>query len=188
MQAFGQIQQGRAAEAQAKSEQEILNFNARLKEREGEAQLERARAEARVFEREGEALGARQRVGFAKGGVLTAGTPALVLEETAQELEADRLQILREGFLARSFALSEAEGLRFSGRAARARGTNIKRASQLQAFGSILTGLGSVARPTTKSGTTRRTRRIGSGRSGPSPVGQRSGPGGTGPLAQRSKR
>ncbi len=53
--AYGQIQQGKAAEAQAKAEQEILNQNAVLKEREAAAELERSRAAAERFEREGEA-------------------------------------------------------------------------------------------------------------------------------------
>jgi hypothetical protein len=145
IQAFGQIQEGRAAEAEAKAQQDILEFNAKLKEREAKAAIDRARVEAGIFEREGEALQARQQVSFAKGGVLGTGTPALVLEETAQELEADRLQILREGFLAESFAKTEATGLRFQGRAARARGTNIKRASRFKAAGSILSGIGKAA-------------------------------------------
>ncbi len=143
IQAFGQIQQGKAADEQAKAEQAILEHNARLKEREAAAELERSREEARQFGKEGKVLQAKQQVGFAKGGVLTTvGTPALVLEETAQELEADRREILREGFLAESFRKDEASGLRFQGRAARVRGKNLKAASKLQAAGTLLSGAG----------------------------------------------
>jgi hypothetical protein len=142
--AYGKYQQGKAAEAQAEAEQDILNYNATLKERQAAAELERSRAEARRFQREGEALTAEQVTGFAKGGVLTQGTPALVLETTAQELEADRMAILREGFLAESFRRSEAEGLRYEGRAARARGRNIRRGSTLAAAGTLLTGYGTA--------------------------------------------
>ncbi len=143
IQAFGAIQEGKAAEAQGRAEQDILEQNAALKRREAAAELERARAEARRFGKEGEVLQAKQRVGFAKGGVLaTTDTPALVLEETAQELEADRMSILREGFLSESFRLSEAANLQFQGRAAKARGENIKRASRFKAAGSILSGVG----------------------------------------------
>ena len=145
-QAYGQYQQGKAAEAQGKAEQDILNYNARLKERQATAELERARTEARRFGKEGEALLATQQVGIAKGGVLaTVGTPALLLEQTAQELEADRMAILKEGFLAESFRLSEATGLRFQGASAKARGKNIKRGARLAAAGTLLTGLGTAA-------------------------------------------
>lgn len=146
IQAYGQIQEGKAAAAQAKSEQEILNYNAEIKEREATLEVERAQAEARRFKKEGEVLQGEQRVRLAKGGVLvTTGTPALLLEETARELEADRMSILKEGFLAESFALSEAEGLRFQGRAARARGINIRTASRYKAAGTILSGFGQAS-------------------------------------------
>ena len=86
-----------------------------------------------------------QRVRLAKGGVLsTEGTPALLLEETAQELEADRMSILREGFLGESFAMSQAEGLRAEGRAAKARGKNAKTGSYYAAGSSLLTGFGAA--------------------------------------------
>ena len=145
MQAYGQYQQGKAAEAQGKAEQQIAEYNAKLKERQGAAELERARAQATQFEKEGEVLKGEQIVGFAKGGVLTTeGTPALLLEETAAELEADRMAILREGFLGRSFREGEAEGLRFEGRAAKARGQNLAAASKYQAVGTLLTTFGSA--------------------------------------------
>ncbi len=137
--ALGTIQAGRAAQAQGELEQEILNQNAKLKEREGEAELRRSRAEAERFRKEGEALQGTQQVGLAKGGVLTSeGTPALLLETTAQELEADRMLILKEGFLAQSFRESEAENLRFQGRAAKATGKN-------RARGTILSSIGQTA-------------------------------------------
>ncbi len=151
VQAYGQYQQGKAAEAQGKAEQQILEHNAKLKEREADAERKRARVAAEQFELEGEALLGTQQVGFAKGGVLTTeGTPALVLEETAQALNIDRMRILEEGFLAGSFRESEAEGLRFQGRAAKARGKNIKRAQTLAAGGTILTGIGTAGLATYK--------------------------------------
>ena len=143
LQAAGQIQAGQAAKAQGEAEQEILNQNAKLKEREAAAELARSREEARQFGKEGEALLGKQQVTLAKGGVLTAqGTPALLLEETAKELEADRMSILREGFLNESFRLSEAENLRYQGRAAKAKGENLAKGSILSAGGTLLTGYG----------------------------------------------
>ena len=146
LQAYAQYQQGKAAEAQAEAEQEILNYNAKLKEREAAAERERAYAEAQRFKKEGKALLGEQQVTLAKGSVLTTvGTPALLLEQTAQELEADRMSILREGFLAESFRESEAEGLRYEGRAAKARGKNTKKGATFAAGGTLLTTIGSAA-------------------------------------------
>ncbi len=151
IQAYGQYQQGKAAEAQAKAEQQILNYNAKIKERQAAAEMERARAEAIRFGKEGEALLATQQVQIARGGVLaTTGTPFQLAEETELELEADRMMILREGLLAESCRIPEAEGLRFEGRAARARGKNIRRGATLAAGATILSGIGQAGFATYK--------------------------------------
>lgn len=143
--AYGQYQQGQAAAAQGKMEQDIMDYNAKIKEREAAAELERSRAEAAKFSKEGEELQGRQQVSLAKGGVLTAtGSPALLLEETAQNLESDRRMILREGLLSESFRMSEAEGLRYQGRAAKASGLNARIASRYAAAGTILSTIGTV--------------------------------------------
>ena len=140
----GQIQQGKAAAAQGKTEQEILNFNAAQKIKEAEEIRAAAQEEAIKFAREGRRLKGAQRVAIARGGVLAVGTPALLLEETAQELEADRLAILEQGFLRGEFAESEAFALSFAGVSAKARGKAAKRGAQLAAAGTLLTGLGEV--------------------------------------------
>ena len=145
LQAYGQLQQGRAAEAQGKDEQAILNFNADQKMREAEEIRTAAGKQAAIFAKKGQRLKGRQRVAIARGGVLVEGTPALLLEETAQELEADRLSILEQGFLRGEFAESEAFGQRFAGASAKAGGKNIKSASRYQAAGTLLTGGGQVA-------------------------------------------
>ena len=168
IQAVSQIQQSRAqassmeaqadaAEVQAQNENTLLEHNAKIKEREGAAEVERAREAARQFGREGEALQATQQVQLAKGGVLTAGgTPALLFEETAKELEMDRMSILREGFLNESLALSQAQGLRLSGEAALSRGQftsanlksgakSVKSGGYLSAGGTLLSGIGGAS-------------------------------------------
>ncbi len=145
--AVGTIQQGRAAEAQSKSEQDILNFNASVKIKEAEAEREAARDAARRFTERGERLKGAQRTAFARGGVLAPeGTPALLLEEQAQILEADKIKILEQGALAAGFRESEAFGLRFQGVSARARGRNIRTGTRLQTAGTLLTGIGTAAR------------------------------------------
>ena len=146
IQAYGQIQAGKAAEAQAKSEQALLEHNAQIKEREAKAERDRAIAQAKRFEEQGEAFKGKQKVTIAKGGVLTTeGSPLALIDETIEGLEEDKRSILKEGFLGESFRLSEAQGLRFQGRSALARGKNIKAGSKLSAAGTLLTGLGSAA-------------------------------------------
>ncbi len=141
----GQISQGIAAKKAGQAQAAIAEHNAKLKERQAEAAREQAREEADRFKERGERLQGKQKVALAKGGVLAeTGTPALVLEETAQNLEDDRLAILREGFLRGSFAESEAEGLRAQGRAAITRGKNAQIGSFLGAGGTLLTGLGAA--------------------------------------------
>ena len=141
---IGVIQQGRAAEAQSKSEQDILNFNAAQKIKEAEEIRDAAQEKARKFGREAKAFRGTQRVAIARGGVLATGTPALLLEETAQELEADRLAILEQGFLRGEFAESQAFAARFAGTSARARGRNIRRGTLLTAGATALSGIGAA--------------------------------------------
>ncbi len=143
IQTFGQIQAGKAAEQQGKVEQEILENNAKLKEREAEEERRVARVAAGKFAEEGEALLGTIQVRGAKAGV-RGGSLALNLEETAQQLDKERLDILTEGFKRAEFRESEAFGLRFQGSAARARGKNIRRGSILSAFGTAATGLASA--------------------------------------------
>lgn len=143
--AYGMIQQGIAAEAQSQAEQDILNYNAQQKIKEAEEMRAAAAEEAVKFAKEGRRLKGKQKVAIARAGVLSSvGTPALLLEETAQELEADRLAILKQGYLQAEFAGSEAFGMRFRGEAAKARGKAAKRGAYLVAGGTLLTGLGTA--------------------------------------------
>ena len=146
IQAYGQYQAGQAAEAEGEAAQQLANSNAKLAERQAEAERKRSVAEAERFEREGEALQGQQKVKLAKGGVLAnQDTPMLVLEETALALESDRMSILREGFMAESLRKSEAENLKFEGRAYKAKGQNLATAAKYRATGTILTGVGMAA-------------------------------------------
>ncbi len=142
---WSQYQQGKDIEQQTKDEQAILEYNASIKDKEAELELQRSRGEAERFRKEGEAFKGEQAVAYAKGGVLIKGTPGIVKRSTADELNADRMSILAEGFLRRSTRQQEAEGLRYAGRATRARGYNIRKRHTYRAYGSILTGIGTLA-------------------------------------------
>jgi len=145
LQAYGQLQAGKAAQEQGKAEQRILDYNASLKEREATAARERAMEEARMFEERGRELQGTQKVTLAKGGVLSSeGTPALLMTEMARNLEADRNKIIKEGYLAESTLRSEAKGLRYEGMAAKVRGKNANTGYKYGAMVSLLTGFGNT--------------------------------------------
>lgn len=139
LEAFGQYNQGKALKQQAEAEKDILDYNASIKEKQADLELEAARAQAERHEKEGAAMLAEANVAIAKGGVLgSMGTPMMLMELNAQELDADRMAILAEGFNMQSFRLQEAEGLRFEGRAARSRGRNMKTASDMMVGVSLM--------------------------------------------------
>jgi hypothetical protein len=144
--------QADAAVAEAQMNQQILEQNATLKEREAATRLEARRDEARRLQLEGERIEGAQNVGFAKGGVLSSGSPINVLEQTASELDADRRNILKRGFLERQFGLAEASNLRYQGQMELVRGENAKRGyksaakgARLSSYGTLLTGAGTAA-------------------------------------------
>ena len=142
--AVGAIQQGRAARQAGEAQEAIAERNALLAERQAEAEQQAAVEAAKQQEREGEALKGRQRAAIAKSGVLARGTPLSVLVETAVDLEADRLNILREGRISASQRRQQAGIFRAQGQAAKQRGRAIGRASTLASAGTILTTVGAV--------------------------------------------
>jgi len=138
------VQQGRAAKAQGRFQSKIAARNAEqaLKEAEGKRQ---AAAEAAIQrERKGRALKGKQVGLFAKAGVELRGSPLSVLVETAQDIEADRLTILREGALAASTDEFRAGIFRAEGSAAKAKGRAAQRASVLSGIGTATSGLASA--------------------------------------------
>jgi hypothetical protein len=151
--AKGQIEQGRAARQAGKDQQAIAERNALLAERQAEAERQAAAAQAVQQQKEGRALKGRQKAAFAKSGVdITRGTPLSVLVETAENLEADRLTILREGAISASQRKGQADVLRAQGASAAARGKAASRASKLAAAGTLLTTAGTAGIAASESG------------------------------------
>ena len=142
--AASQVQQGRAARQTGRTQEAIAQRNALLAERQAEAEQQAAVEAAKQQEREGKALKGRQRAAIAKAGVLSRGTPLSVLVETAENLEADRLTILREGAISAAQRRGQAGIFRAQGAAAKARGKAAGRAANLAAAGTILTTAGTV--------------------------------------------
>jgi len=154
------LAQGRAAEEQGDFQAKIAARNADQAIKEAEGKRQAASEAAIQIERQGRILKGRQTAGFAKSGVELRGSPLSVLIETAQDTEADRLTVLREGAIAGASDEFRAGILTAQGRAAkargrtsaafgragrlsaRARGSAAKRASVLSATGTGLSGLG----------------------------------------------
>lgn len=143
LQALSMVQQGRAAREAGETQEAIAARNALLAERQAEAEQQAAVAEAKRQREEGEELLARQRALFAKGRVeISRGTPLAVVVDTAKKLEADRLNILREGAISAAQRKGQAEVLRLQGKAAKRRGRAAGRGAMLAAGGTILTSVG----------------------------------------------
>jgi hypothetical protein len=143
--AYGQIEAGKAAEQQGKFQQDIANRNAEQAQREAEGKRQAAAEAAVQKERQGRALIGKQRAQFAKSGVELRGSPLSVLVETAQDAEADRLTILREGAIAGATDEFRAGILRAEGSSAAARGSAAKSAAITSAIGSSLTSTASAS-------------------------------------------
>ena len=152
------VQSGRAARAKGEAAEKIAQRNAQLAERQAEEEQTAAAAEALRIERQGKALKSKQRTLFAKAGVEARGTPLSVIVETAQNIEADRLTILREGQIRRGTSIAQAGIFRAQGKSAKARGKATQRASVLSAVGTSLSTVGQakLAQSKFKSGSTGR--------------------------------
>lgn len=144
LQIAGQYQAGKAAEAQGKSQDALLEYNAQLAEREATEAQEAAAHEERLFRKGGERLKARQRVGYAKAGVTPEGSPLEVMERTATELEIDALMIRRGGQLGYQRYTAEAGLQRTAGRSALLRGRAARRASRIGMAGTAFGGAGQI--------------------------------------------
>jgi len=139
-----QVEQGKAAKTQADFQSKIAARNAEQALKDAEGKRQSASEAAIQAERRGKVLKARQVAGFAKGGVELRGSPLSVLVETAQDIEADKLTILREGAISGSTDEFRAGILKAQGSAAKARGRSAKRASVLSAIGTASTGAASA--------------------------------------------
>lgn len=125
---YGTLQAGR-------QESDWYSYNAALDiQRAGEEKVA-AGYEAGLHRKAGRALLEEQRAGYAAAGVTERGTPSIVAERTAEEIEIDALAIERSGAQRARYAMSQSK-------LSQMRGKMAKRASYWQA-GSTLLGGGS---------------------------------------------
>ena len=123
---MGTLQQGR-------QEQQWYNYNAALDIQRAGQEREAAGYEAGLHRKAGRELLEEQRAGYAAAGVTERGTPGIVGEKTAEQIEIDALAIERAGAQRSQYAMSQAKMSKMRGKAA-------KRASMWQAGSTLLSG------------------------------------------------
>ena len=144
MSAAGAIQQGQAAAAQGRAQQQAQEYNAVVKEQ--NAQLSRQQAGAREEQqrRQTRQVLGQQSAALAQAGIGVGTGSALDIEEQSMvRAELDALTISYEGELQATGLLAGAEQDRYYGEVAKSRGENERTASYMSAGASILSGAAS---------------------------------------------
>lgn len=138
--AYGQYQQGKNAQQQAKAQSAINLYNSKVAKREAEAEAVRAKFESEQFAKKAKSLRKRQAALIGKSGVEAEGSPLLVQEDTAAELALEAANI-RQGGQARVRAQEQRSILDISAAsAAKARAAGFGRAAVTGAGATLLQG------------------------------------------------
>lgn len=95
--AYGQYQQGKTAQQQAKAQSAWNMYNAKVAQREAEAEKTAAAFESKQQKRRAKSLQARQRALIGASGVEAEGSPLLVMEDTAAELAKEEMNLRMTG-------------------------------------------------------------------------------------------
>jgi len=124
--------------AQGSAQKKWGEYNAQVAERDAESARQSAEYEAGLKRREGEKILGTQRALFGKAGVTFEGSPLMLMEQTAADVEMDALMIERGGVLTSQRYQSEATLSRMKGQAA-------SRAGYYGAGTTLLTGASQAA-------------------------------------------
>ncbi|MCF7811450.1 hypothetical protein K9N50_10735 [bacterium] len=133
--AVGTVASVQSQMQQGKEQNKWNQYNAAVAERDAEAARQSAEYEAALKRREGEKLLSRQRALYGKAGVTFKGSPLMLMEETAADIEMDALMIERTGKLTASRYGEEAT-------LSRMKGTSAQKAGYYGAGTTLLTGAG----------------------------------------------
>ena len=95
--AYGQYQQGKTAQSQAKAQSAWNMYNAKVAQREAEAERVATAFDVKQQKRRAKTLLARQRAMVGKSGIEMEGSPLLVAEDTAAELAKEETNIRLKG-------------------------------------------------------------------------------------------
>ncbi len=140
--AFGQIQEGRIAEAQGKFAKQIAIRNQQALERQAKAEREASQVEESRVARQEKIVKGRQRALVGKSGIGLAGATLSLLADTAFQFSLDRNLILRRGLIRGRELRERGRIIAAQGRFARTIGKKLKQLSYIKAGGSILSGFG----------------------------------------------
>lgn len=145
LQAYGQYQQGRQAQAQAKAQAAWNLYNSKVAQRQAEIERQATAADLRQQKKRAGSIQARLRAIRGASGVEMEGSPLLVAEDTAAELAKEEVNIQLRG--ARRAAGFEAQSILDISKAsaAKSRAAGFGRAAVIGTGGSILQGAATTA-------------------------------------------
>jgi hypothetical protein len=145
MSAAGSIQQGQAAKAEAESQKNMSDYNAKLAEREAQAIDEKTKFDkSREAEAGAERMSSLKAALGASGAVSSAGSPLLIMAKQASENELAQLGISEEGRLAAQRARSEGALQTMQGKIYRQKGNAAQQSGYMQAGSTMLSAFGSM--------------------------------------------
>jgi len=151
--AYGQYQEGKAAESQARAEAAWHEYNAKVARREEEAERQATAFEVQQHRREAKQLLARQRALVGKAGVTAEGSPLLFAEDTASQLALESTMIRMGGARrAARFRSQSILDISMAG-AAKSRATAYGKAGALRAGSTLLGGMADIGMMGHKMGT-----------------------------------
>ena len=140
VQAYGQYQQGKTAQSQAKAQSAWNMYNAKVAQREAEAERAATAFELAQQKRRGKILLGKQRAMIGASGVEMEGSPLLVAEDTAAELAKEETNIMLTGHRrARAFESQSILDTSMAS-AARSRAAGFGQAAVTNAGGTLLQG------------------------------------------------
>jgi hypothetical protein len=146
VQAYGQYQSNKNAQAQAKSQSAWDLYNSKLAQREADAESAANLFESKQQKKAAERLKAKGRAIRGASNVEAEGSPLLVMEDTAAELAKEQQQTRISG--SRRVSAFESQSILDISKssAAKARASGFGRAAVVSAGGTLLSGAGSAAR------------------------------------------
>lgn len=140
LQAYGQYQQGRVAEAEGKSAQNLANYNAAVEERRSKEIESKTKLDLGRQAEEARRVKSSMKASVAKAGGI--GSPVFdeLSADQANELELDNLLIGYEGRKAAAQARSQAAFDVMQGKISREKGRNLRNAAYMKSGTTLLTG------------------------------------------------
>ena len=143
--AYGQYQQGKQAQSQAKAQAAWNLYNSKVAKREADAEAAANLFESRQQKKAAERLKARGRAARGKSGVEAEGSPLLVMEDTAAELAKEAEQTRISGQRRVSALKSQSIFDVSKASAAKSRASGFGKSAIIGAGGTILSGAANVA-------------------------------------------